>query len=229
MEMIQMENLEKLAGKISPVGFTPFLSLASGQVLKYDFRGIGPRVIDKSGSGNYGVLKPNWPKDAPWRTIVPTVPLTATVKMDGENDFIQIPFREPSMYLDGSFKIEITVDFESFKNKDGMNPIIWSRERNAYGFDVGYHAGIDNLYAHLDYEGGRNGVSIGIPERDLKASGFLDISMIYNEEESKLSLEAMGKKAETNVKDYVPSTDPFLISRGGAIGGRISRVSIRKG
>jgi len=68
-----------------------------------------------------------------------------------------------------------------------------------------------------------------IPERDLKASGFLDISMIYDEEESKLSLKAMGKKAETDVRDYVPSTDPFIISRNGAIGGRISRLSIRKG
>jgi len=99
-----MENLEKLAGRISPVGFTPLLSLASGQILKYDFKEIGPRVIDKSGSGNYGVLNPNWPKDAPRRTIVSAIPLTVAVKMDGENDFIRIPFHEPSMYLDGSFK-----------------------------------------------------------------------------------------------------------------------------
>lgn len=51
-------NLEQVAGKLHPLGFTPLTSAAAGQVLKYDFKGIGPRVIDKSGHGNGGWLKP---------------------------------------------------------------------------------------------------------------------------------------------------------------------------
>jgi len=96
-------NLEKFVGKLSPLGFTPLLSTASGQVLKYDFKGVGPRIFDKSGHGNGGILKPKWPKNAPRREIIHAVPPDVRLVFDGEDDYV----RGPRGLTVGS---EITVD-----------------------------------------------------------------------------------------------------------------------
>ena len=82
-------NLEQVAGKLHPLGFTPLTSAAAGQVLKYDFKGIGPRVMDKSGHGNGGWLKP--PADPPRRRILSPFPLEVMLVFDGEGDYVKGP------------------------------------------------------------------------------------------------------------------------------------------
>jgi len=53
-----MESLERVAGKISPLGFTPLLSSASGGILRYDFRGLGEKVIDKPSTATTAPYSP---------------------------------------------------------------------------------------------------------------------------------------------------------------------------
>jgi len=61
---------KNILGLPSLTGFTPLKALASEQTLKYDFRGFGPRVLDKSGSFHGGTLKPLWPVNSPRRSRV---------------------------------------------------------------------------------------------------------------------------------------------------------------
>lgn len=82
-------NLEQVVGKLTPLGFTPLLSTTTGQILKYDFRGLGSRIIDKSLNGNYGILKPEWPSNSPKRKITPTFPPRIMLEFDGEDDYLE--------------------------------------------------------------------------------------------------------------------------------------------
>jgi len=82
-------SLEQVADRLHPLGFTPLTSAAAGQVLKYDFKGIGPRVIDKSGHGNGGWLKP--PANPPRRRILSPFPLEMMLVFDGEGDYVKGP------------------------------------------------------------------------------------------------------------------------------------------
>jgi len=78
-----------ILGLPSLTGYTPLKSSLEGKVLKYDFRGIGPTVVDKSGHGNTGMLMPR--KDPPRRKIVSWFPLRVVMDFDGENDYIKVP------------------------------------------------------------------------------------------------------------------------------------------
>jgi len=77
-------------GLPSLTGFTPLKASQEGQVLKYDFKGVGPRVVDKSGNFNGGMLKPLWPVNSPRRKPVAQFPLKAIMNFDGEDDYIDI-------------------------------------------------------------------------------------------------------------------------------------------
>jgi len=75
--------------RLRPLGFTPLASRARGEVLKYNFRGVGPVVLDKSGHGNLGRLKPI--KDPPRRRIRSLLPPEVVINFDGKNDYIKVP------------------------------------------------------------------------------------------------------------------------------------------
>jgi len=92
-----------ILGLPSLTGYTPLKSAREGQILKYDFKGIGPKVIDKSGHGNMGTLKPNWPKNAPKRELVSLFPLDFAVRLDGKDDYIETP--GDNLNPEGSFSI----------------------------------------------------------------------------------------------------------------------------
>jgi len=81
------ESLEK----IRPFGYTPLSSRTKEEVLKYNFKGVGPVVADKSLHGNRGILKPLWPIDAPRREPVSIFPPSAMLVFDGENDYVSAP------------------------------------------------------------------------------------------------------------------------------------------
>jgi len=68
--------------RVKPLGFTPLVSRIKGEVLYYNFRGIGPVVMDKSGHGNLGKLRP---KDNPRRKIALRLPPEVAMVFDGEN------------------------------------------------------------------------------------------------------------------------------------------------
>jgi len=84
-------------------GFTPLKARQEGQVLKYDFRDIGPRVLDKSGNINGGMLMPFWPVNSPRRSIPP-----GTLKFDGENDYVKVR-DDPT--LDGTGNLTVATKF----------------------------------------------------------------------------------------------------------------------
>jgi len=75
-----------ILGLPSLTGYTPLKAAREGQVLKYDFKEIGPIVMDKSGNGNLGKLKPI--KDPPRRKIVSWFPLKVVMNFDGEDDYV---------------------------------------------------------------------------------------------------------------------------------------------
>jgi len=105
-----------ILGLPSLTGYTPLKAAQEGQVLKYDFREIGPIVIDKSGHGNLGRLKPV--NDPPRRKIQSLFPLSVGMVFDGSNDHILARDR-PSLDLTGGIKVEAEIvadrftDFES--------------------------------------------------------------------------------------------------------------------
>lgn len=86
-------------GLPSLTGFTPLKASQEALVLEYDFRGVGPRVLDKSGNLHGGTLMPLWPVDSPRRTVPPK-----TLKFDGENDFVR-----GSSDLDGMSEITVAI------------------------------------------------------------------------------------------------------------------------
>jgi len=77
-----------ILGLPSLTGYTPLKAAQEGQVLKYDFKGLGPIVVDKSGNGNRGRLKPVG--DPPRREVQSLFPLKVSIKFDGKNDKIVV-------------------------------------------------------------------------------------------------------------------------------------------
>jgi len=100
--------------KARPLGFTPLLSNVRNEVLKYNFREVGRRVLDKSGHGNTGEMKPK--DDPPKRKIVSLFPLEVAMVFDGENDFVRIS-DDPS--LDITSQIAVTVEMKPTEDTKG--------------------------------------------------------------------------------------------------------------
>jgi len=104
-----------ILGLPSLTGYTPLKASSEGQVLKYDFKEIGPIVVDKSGNGNRGTLKPLWPTNSPKRRIASGFPLEVNMVFDGKDDYIEGPdldlvdnvsfvaLIEPSLNFSGEF------------------------------------------------------------------------------------------------------------------------------
>jgi len=118
-----MDKMEtNIFGLPSLTGYTPLKAALEGQVLKYDFRGIGPIAVDKSGHGNLGRLMPR--KDPPRRKIVSWFPLQVVMFFDGKDDFIKVS-DDPSLdFGKGSFSIEI----QQKTSYDGYQPYIYKRK-----------------------------------------------------------------------------------------------------
>lgn len=109
-----METLERIA----PLGFTPLTSSIRGEVLKYDFAGAGPRVLDKSGHLNGGMLKPNWPKNAPKRRIVSLFPPNVVLRFDGVDDYL-VARDSPSLSALSAFTIFVRFKMDELPSRAG--------------------------------------------------------------------------------------------------------------
>jgi len=96
-----------ILGLPSLTGFTPLKATREGQILKYDFRGAGPIVLDKSGHGNNGRAKPI--SDLPRREIYSLVPLKVVMNFDGENDYVSIG----RVLIEGEFSVSIRVSIDN--------------------------------------------------------------------------------------------------------------------
>jgi len=142
-----VRSIEQVADKLSPLGFTPLLSGVTGEVLKYDFRGVGPRVVDKSLNFNAGTLSPDWPENAPRRRFV--FPLDAVLVFDGEDDFIHVPDR-PIQRLDASFSIEVAYTHRA--DPDDHAGLVY---KGARGNQPGYALGIRKDSNRLFFKGNR--------------------------------------------------------------------------
>jgi len=86
--MVEIER--NILGLPSFTGITPLKARQEKQVLKYDFKGVGPLVVDKSLNGHGGTLKPNWPVGSARRKTVSIFPLKVKVVFDGEDDHIDL-------------------------------------------------------------------------------------------------------------------------------------------
>jgi len=101
-----------ILGLPSFTGFTPLKAAQKEQILKYDFKGIGPRVLDKSGNLNGGMLEPRWPVNAPRRQ-----PFPAHLVFDGEDDFIKSAHIDLN---DRNFSIVMDVTVSSLDHDMGL-------------------------------------------------------------------------------------------------------------
>jgi len=89
--------------ELRPLGFSPLASGIKGEVLKYNFKGIGKIVTDKSLSGNNGRLIPK--ENPPKRQIYSWFPLKVKLILDGSNS-VRVP-DDPS--LDLLRKVKVTM------------------------------------------------------------------------------------------------------------------------
>jgi len=108
-----------ILGLPSLTGYTPLKAFLEGQVLKYDFRGVGPVVLDKSGNGNLGRLKPK--EDPPRRKIVSWFPFEMALKFAGNGDRVVIPFDES---LDNFSELTVLAEFNLNKYTGRYNLIV---------------------------------------------------------------------------------------------------------
>jgi len=104
-----------ILGLPSFTGFTPLKARQEGQVLKYDFKGAGPRVLDKSGNLNGGMLMPLWPVNSPRRSIPPR-----TLTFDGEDDYVSIPSRAGDELNPDEITIDLLVYTETPDQNGGI-------------------------------------------------------------------------------------------------------------
>jgi len=187
---MSVEKWGRIVGKISPLGFTPLLSATSGQVLKYDFRDVGPRVIDKSGHGNGGILKPKWPKNAPRRKIVRAVPPDVRLAFDGEDDYLHIPFSR-SLTMGKVWSVELTGKVEDFPSDVGRIPILRQGSGWLLALDSWTRSGRLDFITRYDGEMNRTrgGEMLGEATR---------ITIVYNQEENYQKLIVAGKEFVTS-------------------------------
>jgi len=101
----------RILEKLRPLGFTPLASMAKGEVLKYNFRGVGPVAVDKSGHGNLGRLKPR--EDPPRRRIQSVLPPEVVMVFDGKDDRIQVPY-DRSLDVFTSIAVEADIYVDSY-------------------------------------------------------------------------------------------------------------------
>jgi len=119
-----------ILGLPSLTGYTPLKAFQERQVLKYDFREVGPIVVDKSGHGNLGRLKPI--DDPPRRKIQSAFPPKMAMKFDGKNDKIVIkPTGSLRSALSGA-PVSIGLRFILRNREDGYNNYLtWETENYA--------------------------------------------------------------------------------------------------
>lgn len=206
-------NLEKFVGKVSPLGFTPLLSGASNQILKYDFKGVGPRVFDKSGNGNGGLLKPNWPKNAPRREPVLGIPLGGKLVFDGEDDYVKVS-DDPSLDVN-----EITIDMK-------LKPREW--EGDAQFFDrwapdkaylFRYDSGTDSIEFWLRNEADDREVHIS-SDGELPPTGEVTtLRASYDGETMKMLFGNRTVASMSYTEGIASSTEPLWIG-GKPVNGR---------
>jgi len=100
--------------ELRPLGFTPLASRIKREVLKYNFEGVGPIVMDKSGHGNLGRLKPK--DDPPKRKIVSWFPLKMIMAFDGENDHVKSTSSNLGKYDNNSGTVSLRYKADTLQN-----------------------------------------------------------------------------------------------------------------
>jgi len=119
-----------ILGLPSLTGYTPLKALQERQALKYDFREIGPIVVDKSGHGNLGRLKPA--TDPPRREVQSLLPLKISMKFDGKNDKIVVKPTESLKNALSNVPVSIGLRFILRNQVDNWdNYLLWETENYA--------------------------------------------------------------------------------------------------
>jgi len=134
-------------GLPSLTGFTPLKASQEGQILKYDFKDIGPRVLDKSGNMNGGMLAPMWPVNSPRRSVPP-----GTLKFDGKDDYVKVS-DDPT--LDGMSTLTVAIKFRpliSPEEIDRDRAIVSKKYNETYELTLGHRGG---FYFQITNEAGR--------------------------------------------------------------------------
>jgi len=216
-----MRSLKNLVERTSPLGFTPLISVASGEVLKYDFKGVGPVVIDKSGPPvNNGKLKPNWPTNTPRRRLVSILPPTAELVLDGDDDYVLVP-DDPSLDIS---RMTVSLDFTRRtvadegittlvgKFQDNNNYwIIWLRRADHGNAEISFTTEVDGERSSV---GTGRRITPGRYAVDCEFDGS-ELAMYLNDEEVDRS---PGKLATYDADVYI----------GSQRGGRFAHCNFRK-
>jgi len=173
--------------KLKPLGFTPLVSRIKGEVLYYNFRGVGPVALDKSGHGNLGKLKPRG--DPPRRKIQPTVPLEVIMAFDGKNDYIDVS-DNPTLRFSSTFSVRFSIKLPSSQPQATPWAGIWGKrgstdpDRNAYGGRI-YK---DERYIRFDLEESGGGLVHG-HTHNLEPNVWHDIAQVADGKNCKIYVD----------------------------------------
>jgi len=179
-----MESIERLAGKASPLGFTPLLSSTSGGILRYDFKDLGKRVIDKTLHGHNGTLQPDYPRNSPRRRLTVGPPPRAILAFDGEDDFVETPcpncpngdFDLPYFKIVTKVKFPVLEDDGIIISHGDMSDGFFIRKHPAFGIECPVETERDHTYV-------RGGKEI------LKENTWHKIELIKGREEATLKID----------------------------------------
>jgi len=207
-----------ILGLPSLTGFTPLKAAQEGKVLKYDFRGLGPRVLDKSGNFNGGTLKPLWPVNSPRRSIPPRA-----LTFDGEDDYVLVP-DDRTLHMG---RISLGVTFESLDEHDTvLGGVVSKREdKNNYFRLTLYHADTPNPSLLWEVVIGGTKYSTGV---GVQHGQKYDVLATANGDELVLYLD--GEEVDRVSGAFSPTAGPLRIGHGALqprnLLGTVQRVEI---
>jgi len=218
-----------ILGLPSLTGYTPLKAYREGQVLKYDFKGIGPKVMDKSGHGNLGRLKPR--EDPPRRKVVSWFPLKVALKLDGENDLVNVPDSK-SLRMENGFRIDIEIKSRQNKFLGRTYPWTFLVWKGCWPGNYSIHDGGDGRTAFRIFDAKEN--EYGIASNVIEYGKRIRLGYIYNPGKGEIRIEKNGETVESKtIGDVTPlytGDQPVVIGGEGRQNyiGDMSYLSIKR-
>jgi len=167
-----------ILGLPSLTGFTPLKASLEGLVLKYDFKGIGPMVVDKSGHGNLGRLKPK--DNPPRRKIVSGFPFEVALVLNEDDERVSIP-REGLVPGEGSWSVYVDLKLDTPQVSDYGRIVSHPEEGGLGRWNMHYRTRREIIRYYARSESGEY-IDIPVP-----AEERISVGLVLDREAEKLS------------------------------------------
>jgi len=180
-----------ILGLPSLTGYTPLKAAQEDQVLKYDFRGIGPIVVDKSGHENLGRSKPR--RNPPRRKILSLFPLKMAMAFDGSN-YIEVS-DDPTLNISDYLTVSLRVRLKELPFS-GWN-CIFDRYDRKNGWDIIGRPSTNRIRLEV-WKGGSN---VWIDTPNLNEGKEYKIELTFNEDSGRMKGFLDGEKIDEKVAE----------------------------